>query len=90
VEWVAKCQGPRVGGGPLRAPASELKTLKISFEKHNYLQIYSFRFLFNGNIYIYIYIYIERERERERERETYAHQTLFATDPLSFLVSPLQ
>jgi hypothetical protein len=34
VEWVAKCQGPRVGGGPLRAPASELKTLKIYLLKN--------------------------------------------------------
>jgi hypothetical protein len=34
---VAKCQGPRAGGGPLGPPASELKTLKIYLPaKFNY------------------------------------------------------
>jgi hypothetical protein len=48
---LAKCQGPRAGGGLLRPPASELKTLKIYLSgKYNYLKIFIYCFLFNEKI----------------------------------------
>jgi hypothetical protein len=39
VAGVAKCQGPRAGGGPLPLPASELKNIKIYLPANfNYLK----------------------------------------------------
>jgi hypothetical protein len=52
---VAKCQGPRAGGGPLGPLASELKTLKIYLSaKFNYLKIFIYYdFFINGNFNVF-------------------------------------
>jgi hypothetical protein len=40
---VAKCHGPRAGGGLLGPPVSELKTLKTHLSaKYNYLKMCNF------------------------------------------------
>jgi hypothetical protein len=49
---VAKCQGPRAGGGPLGPPTSELKALKIYLPaKYNYKKKYILRFLYIMEIF---------------------------------------
>jgi hypothetical protein len=52
---VAKCQGPRVGGGALGHPTSRLKTLKIYlYANVNYLKIFIY-YLFVCLMEILIY-----------------------------------
>jgi hypothetical protein len=57
---VAKCHGPRSGGGPLGPPAPELKILKIYlYAKYNYIKYIFIILLFNGNFYAFCHEFMK-------------------------------
>jgi hypothetical protein len=57
IVWVAKCQGPSAGGGPVGPPASELKTLNIYLPaKYKCLKVFIYYIFYFWNFLGYFII----------------------------------